>query len=169
MKQNTDHAIFRTGEARKVFKAAGAITISPATLLKEVKQLQRTRPSRKLYEKRNLNVRTIREAVLTDQAYRGRLVSIKLDCSSIINMLQPLRDALVFKLSMNDLELPVKTKTERKDFIEFGVDSKLQILYDLYSVVEAVDLVIEDIDKSSWSLKSTLQAFELATRPELNT
>lgn len=163
------HPMFKQSFAVDVFKQADRVKIDPAKLLKEIRKLHKTRPSRKLIVKDSVSTKTLRTAVLTDQSYRSRIVEIKLQCSTLANRLEALRDGVVLKLTLGDSIIEgVTTKTDRRDYIASYVDERMAIIYELYQVVEVADVIIEDIDLSYRALKAALNTFEIATRPELS-
>lgn len=158
-----------TPVVREVIKTLSSVKFKNE-YLKEIKKLHSDRTAGKLHKKKNINVRHIREALLLDQAFRSRIVLIKVEVNKIVNDLNIMYDGLLTTLMLSEYPIPItsKVKADRKEWISNFVDGIFPMLTDLNTILETADYVIEDIDKASWSLKNSLMTFELVTRPELN-
>jgi hypothetical protein len=72
-------------------------------------------------------------------------------------------------LTMRDYyeDIPFSTKTEKKEYL-FNLLRKELNLPLIEGTVNLLHYYIEDIDKTSWTLKSVLSTYDLSTRPDLN-
>ena len=135
---------------------------------KEIKLLHKKRKSRNLIDK-TISPKSLRNAIAQDQSYRSRILSIMLECKQIHSWLNRLKHSVILRV-INDESfsklMPVKTKTDKKDYLEYVLNKKIHIINDLANTIEMAHYVIEDIDKSAWGLKLITNTFELSTRPE---
>jgi len=135
---------------------------------KDVKDIHSIRKMRGLHDHK-LSPKRLAEANLQEVALRGRLVKIMLDCMSVRFDLQKLLD-------MAEAHITTNYQAELSRYSTVGargavVRDLLKNGYSQMRVIEKTEelaqYVIEDIDKTSYRSRDTMECFELATRPEI--
>lgn len=104
------------------------------------------------------------EAALQNQAYRSRIVEIKLKCYKTSALLGYLLEELRKRLNAEYREKlsAYRTVRERESAIESVLARGLRKMAELDGLIEYGDLVIADIDQASWMLKSVQAAMAMS-------
>lgn len=161
-------AVTASKEYREVSRLVKAYKANDK-LIKELRKLQKDRTAPVLSTRSKINIRIIRDAILKDQFARSRLSGMKEELTGDVNRLDAMRIGLINRLTYNEfIKTPTSTKTDRRGYIETTVNDLFTELDKASSILEQVDIVLEDIDKTAWNLRLIVQTFELTTRPELN-
>lgn len=137
-----------------------------AKTYEEIKSLHAGRLIRGMTRK--VSAKKLISAVTQDQAYRSRLVEINMTVTHEYASLKVCYDATKDKLSAKySKQLGVRSIADRDTYWRSVLSKGVTRLENLSNTIELLNMVIEDIDKAAWSAKTTLQAFDLATRPEV--
>lgn len=101
-------------------------------------------------------------ASLQNQAYRSRLVEIKMKCYRISAKLEEHLKAIRghLKTTYPKTLMAYKTQADRNAAIDSVLEEPIKRLKKLSRSDAVIDMVINDIDQASWSLKSILTVFE---------
>lgn len=143
--------------------------IAKSNFEKDLMLLLKKRPSQSLPSKSNLSIKDLRLAVATDQSYRSRVVYIKIELEKYVGLLGSGYNLLSHKLYFESTaDFPVTTKLDKRAVVNNYLEEKYGILDECNRLVQICQYIIDDIDKTAWSLRDLLKMFELSTRPELN-
>lgn len=140
-------------------------------LQEEAIRIHKMRDSRTLALKSNISGKRIVKAALNDSAYRSRLVEIRSMLKHQTTLLSTAHNLVTSSLLSrfgNTILKDLRTKTEKEAVIDTlpDIDSGSRKLSTMYTLCELCDDVIEDIDKSAWTLKLAMQGLELTIRGE---
>lgn len=135
-------------------------------ILKEADSLHTTRTSRSLFNLKSATARKIIEAAMLDMSYRSRLVEIlvtvKRKYAIIESGIETIGNYLQHRYPLKFQEF--RTIAQREAFINSTLEKAWKCLNDMDIVIDSITLIIEDIDKSSYSLKHALDGLELTTK-----
>jgi hypothetical protein len=159
-------SIFTTKLVKKYLRDLSKVKMEPEKTRASVLALHESRKTRTMADTR-VSIKKVREALLQEQAFRSTILSSMLDCKRVLNMLWPMREEIVLRVISEGHAMPVSTKTEKREYLVNGLRKRNSVIEDLEEIVEICEYIIEDIDKSAWSLRNTTSTFELSTRPEL--
>lgn len=133
----------------------------------ELMQLHRTRGVRVLGLRAMPTGKKIADAALRDQAVRSRCVEISMSVIHQRNFLVSSIETISAYLIANfDLSSIARSVTDRKAVVSSLVSDAQKKIDDMNSTIELANLVINDVDKASWALKSTVEALSIATARE---
>lgn len=108
------------------------------------------------------------DASIQDQANRSRLSEILMQCvrarGTLDNALSPLREYLLIRYA-NEITF-LRTKDERVRVVNMALASFQRFLDKVDIVEQQARIVVEDIDKASFSLKRIIEAYTLHNKPE---
>lgn len=154
---------------QNVLKSLSHVTIDPDEYSRHIMDLHKRRLITKMNTKGRLSNKTLQKALVQEQAYRSKILALKLECKYLVELIERLVEASVLQiLNRYDEELPYKTKSEKRQYIWDVFVEHIPIWIKLENCVETADTIIEDIDKAAWTSKHLISLFELSTRPELN-
>jgi hypothetical protein len=154
----------------KAFRVVAKRAVDPQfeTWLEEVIKLHKARSVRLLSSKSG--ARKLSEAGLQDQSYRSRCVEILLLITRSRNYLASalfgLQRYVESEYQSELSKMGVRTKTGQRALINLLTQSAQANIDHMDSLLEMVNLVIEDIDKAAWTVKNALAALEIATKRE---
>jgi hypothetical protein len=138
------------------------------SLMDELKLAHSQRSVRTLNPTDPRFVDNVIEANLKDQAVRSRTTEIIIRCvrahTLLANSVESLKYHLLISYS-NDLK-SFRTVAERAQIVNMTLKRFDTFLTDVMVLKDSAQLVVNDIDKASWALKSVLQAMELHHSPE---
>ena len=146
---------------RNILKMA-VKTSTFASLVEEMETLHKGRKSRHLFLRPPSIEKTL-DAAMQDSAYRSRCVEIVVIVSKTQRMLTSSVDSIsnIIVAKYSHLMKELRTKGER----DAAIASLLQPAYDklaeIESIIEIAQYVIEDIDKTAWSYKTTVEGLKL--------
>lgn len=149
----------------------GSFNIDTKQFVTELSNLHSTREVRKL-NRNNLiggSQSQLLDANLQNAAFRSRCVEIKVQCFNTCSNLEEYLDSLkryIFTKYVDYLKQDYTTQADRKEAVNQVLDNGLRRFKNLKKVITIADLVVEDIDKSGWTIKSILEVLELTTRRE---
>ncbi|MDE1905100.1 MAG: hypothetical protein KGH75_01435 [Rhodospirillales bacterium] len=150
-----------------LFKALrnGSYTIDLKGLEKEVDTLHITRQVRKLKTEELLQSfqKRFTDAALENQAYRSRLVEIKVKCYRVSAKLEEHIKVIKGYLASqypNSLS-KYRTASERRQAIDSVLEEPLTFLAKLAMKDKEIELIIKDLDQSAWAMKDVLGAANL--------
>lgn len=157
--------LWRQKPIRELLSNVAKITIDADAYKQEILSLHNKRKVRFLNKRTNVNL--LREAALVESAYRSRVVAILVELKQVLSIIEPMRDLVILRCvnTYQDL-IPVPTKGEKRDYMFYGIESRIPLFQKLRDTIETAEYIIEDIDKSAWTLKLVTQTFDLSTRPE---
>ncbi len=137
-------------------------------LMLELTGLHRSRKVRILNPTDPEFVAKVVESVLNDQAIRSRTTEILIRCVRAHALLSHSVEGLKYHLltTYADSLKTYRTKDERAQIVNSTLRTFEKFLSDVLTLKESAQLVVNDIDKASWSLKSVLSALELHMAPE---
>lgn len=154
---------------QNVLKNLEHVTINPDKYSAEIMDLHKKRIITKMNIKGKLSNKTLQKALVQEQAYRSRILALKLECKYVVELIERLVDSACLQIMHRyTKDLPFKTKSENKQYVWDTFVSAIPIWIKLEDCVETADTIIEDIDRASWTAKHLISLFELSTRPELN-
>lgn len=154
------------------FKAVYDTTYKPEfdEYIDEIQLLHKTRSIRVLGIKSAPSGKTLADASMKDQAARSRCVEI---CINVVRSRNYLAITMNTVSSYMNAEygsfmatLGVRTISDRRELVESMFGPAQRMIDKLDTITEIADLVIKDVDMSSWALKTTVTALEIATARE---
>lgn len=137
-------------------------------LRKELLDSHATRASRSLGLKKNTTAETLLEANLDDIAKRSRAVEIIVYVSKDASLLRSAMDALTGHIlgEYGEQLKPIRTKADRESIVNAMMLEEQKILHGLEQLIEAAEWLVEDLDKTSWSLKNAVSLMTLIMQRE---
>lgn len=159
------NALWRQKPVRELLANVAQITIDVDAYRQEMLRLHDNRKVRTLSKRTSID--RIREAALIESAYRSRIVAIMMELKQVLSLVEPMRDLVILRCvnAYADM-IPVPTKGEKRDYVYYGLEQRIPLFQKLRDAIETAEYIIEDIDKSAWTLKLVTQTFDLSTRPE---
>lgn len=133
----------------------------------EIMTLHKGRKSRGLMYRSTTTKRLI-ESSMQDISYRGRCTEIMVEVRRAQRMLKVGLDAVknhIFAKYNQHLKA-YSTKAERDSYVNNLLQDAYSKLNEFDGIVEICEIVIGDIDKTSWAYKSILQAMDLVYQRE---
>ncbi len=128
----------------------------------EIGRLHSGRKSRSLFGS-ELSADKIIEANLQDTSYRSRLVEIRIDLAKILSLATTTLDTVkskVYQTYTEDLKV-FKTKGERMSYVESFLTLGTMFTKRVEDLSDQLDLVIKDIDQTSFTYKNAIQILEI--------
>lgn len=121
------------------------------------------RTSRRMHGKKQYSPKSLIDAALNDLACRSRLVELRVRASIEASLLHDAIKAVRHYITNEfDVELAkYKTVDQRKAVIDRAIKRSLEVESELVALVELLDTLISDIDKSSYQLKVMVDALKL--------
>ena len=143
----------------------GEYSFQGSKIIKELQSLHITRTVRLLNTDQVLeNNRSVVDALINNQIARSRIVEIKMNASNLDIRIKARIDALTNYLLTTYADFLKKnynTQTERKSVINSLFDFVNKTKSEIEVVQKFSDLIIDDIDKSCWSLKSIIDCLKI--------
>lgn len=139
-------------------------------LVKEVETLHRMREIRRLNAADPHFVDNIIKANTGDQSIRGRLTEIIMTCVKATSSLTDAVDALRYHLLntfTNELR-SYRTKDERVQVVNAVLVNFTKYTQRIAVLKEIAQMVVSDIDKGAWALRSSVEALKLHVSRESN-
>ena len=152
----------------KVFAEHPLYHIPFSAWKEEIERLHKTRNVRFLRPDESKFVARLIDSSVQDQAYRSRLVEMRVTCSRVQHQLKKGLTALeeyYLVAYASDISI-VRTKEERSKIIRMTLRKFNDFLTEIAIIEDMSKLVIEDIDKAAWSMKLAVAAFEVHNKPE---
>lgn len=153
---------------RTMFETGKSFQIDPKSLLSEMARLQSIRISSRIDYKGDF-VRQLIETSSRDQSYRSRLAEIQFSAFRAKHVLSKsvarIRDYLLREY-WTDIAKEYRTVKERSDFVDGVLVEFIEFCNDMDHLCSQADILIKDIDQSSWSLKLMRDAVEIHTKRE---
>jgi hypothetical protein len=138
------------------------------SLMDEIKLAHQQRVVRRLNTTDPNFVDRVIEAHLNDQAVRSRTTEIIIRCvrahTLLLNAVESLRYHLLIVFS--DELKSFRTIAERAQVVNMAIRTFESFLTDVSVLKESAQLVVGDIDKAAWALKSVITAMEMHHNPE---
>lgn len=121
------------------------------------------RTSRKLYGRKAYSPKAIIEASLNDLSARARLVEIRVQTSSHIDLLHDAIKAMRHSINVEFAEdlSKIKTVGQRQAFVDRVVAKALNIESEGKALIALMDDLVTDIDKASYHLRVTTDALKI--------
>ncbi len=133
------------------------------SLIKEIEQIHKARSVRFLTQSSPRFIEAVVDASLMDQANRSRLAEISMACykaeSTLNEALVPLKSYLLMTYSADFSG--VRTKEERIQIINMALAPFTKFLDRITRTKSLASMVIEDIDKGAWVIKSLIESLKL--------
>lgn len=137
--------------------------------ISEMEGMHQGRKARTLAHK-SLSTKKLVAAVLQDASYRARCVEMMMTVGKASRLLESATEAMrthivaKYKPYLSNY----RTKAERDTFITSILKEAIERLSDYERIMDTAKYIIEDIDKFSWSARTTLQGLELMLQRENN-
>ncbi|SBV38470.1 hypothetical protein BN7874_265 [Phage NCTB] len=132
----------------------------------ELKTLHRMRKIHKLKVGHPNFVQHLSEAAIRDTTNRHRYSEILVSCTeantSLAKMIESFESYFLIKYA-HELK-PLRTKEERKNFIKAVMDKMHRYLDDTDELIKITRILIEDIDKASFTVKHLVDAFTIISK-----
>lgn len=137
-------------------------------LEREISAIHKMRRIRQLNPDDPKFIDAVVRANTDDQAQRSRLSEIIISCVRAHNLLKPALDILRehYFLNHSDLLRVFRTREERNLLLDSVLSRYYVYLDKIATLKETAKIVIEDIDKGSWSLRATIDVAKLHYVPE---
>jgi hypothetical protein len=144
--------------------------LSTDELVKEVETLHQMREIRRLNSADPHFVDNLIKANTSDQSIRGRLTEIIMTCVKATSSLDDAVDALRYHLLMTftDELRSYRTKDERVQVVNMVLVNFTKYTQRIAVLKEITQMVVADIDKGAWALRSSVEALKLHTNRESN-
>lgn len=130
----------------------------------EAQSLFSGRTTRKLYGDKRYSPKSLIDASMNDAAARSRLVEIRVRCSNQVDILHDACKAMKASMFTNfgpEIKKYHSTVQDRQAFAETVMARALQIENDGQALINLLDKLIDDIDKSSFHLRNVVEALKL--------
>jgi hypothetical protein len=137
-------------------------------LIEELKDSHKIRQVRRLNPTDPEFAKKVISAILDDQAKRSRATEILVRAVRAESLMQNALDSLKYHLLLTYSEelRSFRTKEERLQIINTTLKQFNTFLKNVNVLKETANLIVMDIDKAAWSLKSVISVLELHTRRE---
>lgn len=135
---------------------------------KDIDMYHKTRPVRNLNPTSGNFVDKLIHANIEDQGTRSRVVAIVMECIRAITTLEAAIDRFkdyVLVAYSEELKV-VRTKEERLMIIKAVLSVFTKYVDSVKTLKECCEVLIKDIDQAAWSLKLTVQAYEIHSKRE---
>ncbi len=138
--------------------------------VKEVETLHQMRLIRRLNSTEPKFVDELIKANTNDQSIRGRLTEIVMQCVKASSSLSDAVDAMRYHLliSYGDELKSIRTKEERVQIVNMALITFTKYTQKIDVLKEMAQMVVVDIDKGAWALRSSIEALKLHTNREQN-
>ena len=148
---------------KETFSTLALYQIPIEELTKEVETLHKMREIRRLNTQDPAFVDQLIKANTNDQSIRGRLTEIMMTCIRASSRLQTAVDALKHHLLLTHGETlkSFRTKEERGYIVNMALVSFTRYLDNVSSLKECTQLIIGDIDKGSWSIRTSIDGLKM--------
>jgi hypothetical protein len=144
----------------------GDYPVNVKSTIKEIKTLHKNREEASLLVD-NTPLKT-NNAILRNQAYRSRLVAIKMDaytpCNNLLTRIDMVKKRLLIDFSTFLNEEGLKTINDKNNWTWDSLASAYAITAKYESIIAHCDMVIADIDQAAYALKNTLDTFNIMSR-----
>lgn len=148
----------------------GDFSVDISGFIDELDRMHKTRTIRLISKKDVLHnaQNKLIDASIQNQAYRSRCVEIKMICYRAESNIVQHKDLLInyLKATYKKALSVYRTNSERDNVIGLVLNDSLYMIQQLQLVQELSDMIIDDIDKASWSLKTLIEVLKIATKPE---
>lgn len=148
----------------------GDFSVNVSEFLDELDRMHKTRTVRLITKKDVLHnaQNKLIDASIQNQAYRSRCVEIKMLCYRVESNITQHKEVLInyLKTTYKKALSIYKTNAERDSVIETILSDSSWVIQQLQMIQELSDMIIDDIDKASWSLKTLIEVLKLASKPE---
>jgi hypothetical protein len=138
--------------------------------LDEIQRMHKTRSIRVLGAVAAPSGRKIADASMRDQSVRSRCVEICMEVARSRNHLAISMDTVKSYIMAEYSQMlgthGVRAVTEKREIVNSVFSKPDERLHQLDTITEIADMCIKDIDQSSWAIKSTVTALEIATARE---
>lgn len=138
--------------------------------LEEVQAMHKSRPVRTIGLSSVPSGKKLVRAALVDQAYRSRCVELVINVIRNRNVLEQaisiIKKHVEGEYSDYLKQIGLRGITERKSLINSLVLNATRQLAEMDTIVQICDLVITDIDKSSYALKHAVDSLQIAMKRE---
>ena len=144
----------------------GNLSVDFESLLNELERLHKSRRVRNLDLKEIVGGKALEESLLQNQAYRSRAVEIKMLVLRRRLLLEA-RSLVIgnyIRLSYKEVLSEYKTIADRSSVIDAILEPVTELANELSRVEEVAELLVDDIDKSAWTIKSLIDAVSLENR-----
>ncbi len=140
------------------------------TLITEVETQHKLREIRRLNSADPGFVDALIKANTNDQAIRGRVTEIVMACVKATSSLDDAVEALRYHLLMTftDELKSFRTKDERVQVVNMVLMPFTKYTQKIAVLKEVAQLVVSDIDKGAWALRSSIEALKLHVSREQN-
>lgn len=149
---------------------SGNFNVDTDSYIKELDSLHATRRVRNLSTKDVIHnaQKKIISATVQNQAYRSRCVEIKMTCFKAEQLIQSHYDALAdyLKVSYKKALSIYRTNAERDSVVANVLSDANYRLQQIQLVQSLCDIIIDDIDKASWSIRALTDVLKIAATPE---
>lgn len=153
---------------RNSFDAAETYRIPFDELQKEIETLHKMREIRRLNTDDPAFVDQLIKANTNDQSIRGRLTEILMRCvrahASLSSAVEALKHYLL--LSHSDALKTYRTKEERNYIVVMALMPFVRYTDRVAALKESAQLVISDVDKGNWSIRTSIDALKLHVAKE---
>lgn len=135
--------------------------------ISELENMHKARKARTLVHKK-IGTQRLMRAIMQDAAYRARCVEILVQVGKAQRLLHAATDSIYnhifvkYKVYLAQY----RTKAEKDSFVQSLLSDSYAKQNDFERVVDVAKLIIEDIDKFSWSTKNIIEAMKLVFQKE---
>ena len=135
----------------RILKDSTEIDIDKYTV--EIEDLHGRRIVRK-YSTKMMGMKTLYKCSLQEQAFRSRVIEILVTISRLRNQLELAYEGTVKHiLSSYYDEIPVKTQYGKESWVKSKLSKVASRINEFTTLTDNANLIIDDIDKASWTLK----------------
>ena len=150
------------------FKTAydkGEYSLNTEKFLEEIQNMHIVRNIRSLHADTIVTeIPKVIEAIAQNQAFRSRIVEIKMYCTRAVTKLKFKKESLVNYLNVRyreELRAQKGTQADRNALVQEVFAFTNPTFTELQVLKDFCDLVINDIDQASWSLKSIIDCLKI--------
>lgn len=153
---------------RNSFDTADTYRIPFDELQKEIETLHKMREIRRLNTDDPAFVDQLIKANTNDQSIRGRLTEVLMKCVRSGASLNSAMDALKYHLLLtySDALKAYRTKEERQYIVTMALSPFVRYTDRVSALKESAQLVIADIDKGNWAIRTSIDALKLHVAKE---
>lgn len=153
---------------KTAFSTLSILQVDTESLLTEVENLNNMRQVRKLNNTSPDFVDRVIKAAISDQSIRSRLTEILTEVIRIRRTVESALDSFVaYGLNKyKDTLGTLRTKGDKETAIKGFLSRYYKYLDDVVTLQQVITVVVEDLDKSHWTLKTVVEALKLIHVPE---
>lgn len=151
------------------FNTLSIYNIPKENLINELKEIHSLREVRRLSPKEDRFIDKLVVANSHDQSARSRCAEIMLTCKHVTTRLEKAVESIkqYYVIEYADHLRQFRTKEERSLVMNIALKKFIGYIDDVTAISEMSMIVISDIDKAAWSIRTSVEAVKIHSQREV--